>query len=252
MKALLSLALGFTLVAGCTQPDPETSAGMNADARILVFSKTAGFRHASIEPGKLALMEMGQERGVEVDTTEDAGRFTDSNLAGYNAILFLSTTLDVLDEEQQGALERYIQGGGGYVGIHAASDTEYDWPWYGQMVGGYFAGHPHIQEANLNVEDQDHVSTRHLPAVWTRTDEWYRFDYVNPDVNVLVAIDETSYLPDGNNPGEAYHPTSWYHEFDGGRVFYTGLGHTTESFSEPMFMDHIWGGILYAIGDAGE
>jgi type 1 glutamine amidotransferase len=216
---------------------------------VLVFSKTAGFRHASIPAGITAIQELGAQYNFQVDATEDASWFTDETLAGYRVVIFLSTTGDVLNETQQAAFERFIQQGGGFVGIHAASDTEYQWPWYGELVGAYFASHPTIQPARLLVIQTDHLSTYTLPAEWNRTDEWYNFGSPpGPEVDILLNLDETSYQ--GGTMGEN-HPLSWYHEYDGGRSWYTGMGHTIESFSEPLFRQHIAGGILWA-ADAAE
>ena len=145
---------------------------------------------------------------------------------------------------------RYIRVGAGYAGIHSASDTEYEWPWYGQLVGAYFVNHPTIQEASLSVVDPDHAATSHLPPVWTRTGEWYNLRYVNEDVDLLLTLDESTYLQTDGNPGTEYHPISWYHEIDGGRAFYTALGHTEESYTEPAFLQHMLGGIEYAMGRA--
>ena len=166
----------------------------SAQTKILVFSKTAGFRHSSIIPGKPAIIKLGKENGFSVDTTEDASKFTDAVLKEYNAIVFLNTTGDVLNNFQQAAFERYIQAGGGFMGIHAATDCEYNWPWYGKLVGAYFKGHPKTQSAKLNVIDKSHISTAHLPDVWERVDEWYNFKKApsKEDVTVLVTIDEGS------------------------------------------------------------
>ena len=213
--------------------------------RILVFSKTAAFRHGSIPRGKQAIQTLGLENGFLVDTTENADFFTDESLKKYAAIIFLNTTGDVLNNDQQAAFERYIKKGGGYVGVHAATDTEYDWAWYGKLVGAYFENHPKVQQATLIVKDQHHISTRHLPAKWIRTDEWYNFKNLNKDVHVLITIDETSYT--GGKNGD-YHPMAWYHEYDGGRAFYTEFGHTDESYTEKDFLQHLLGGIQYAIG----
>ena len=214
--------------------------------RILVFSKTATFRHGSIEEGVEAIRALGAENGFVVDATEDAGELTEENLARYEAVVFLNTTGDVLDDAQQADFERFIQAGGGYVGVHAASDTEFDWPWYGELVGAYFVRHPRIQEATLEVVDRAHPATVHLDATWQRTDEWYDFRSINPDTNVLMTIDERSY--EGATTGEP-HPMSWYHDFDGGRAFYTALGHTAESYVEPAYLQHLLGGIRYALGN---
>ncbi len=213
--------------------------------KILVFSKTAGFRHASIPKGKEALLLMGKKNNFLVDTTEDASFFTAKTLKQYDAVVFLSTTGDILNSEQQAAFENYIRSGKGFVGIHAASDTEYEWPWYGKLVGGYFASHPKQQKANLHVTGEPHIATKHLPQTWERFDEWYNFKNRNTEVKVLLTIDESSY--EGGKEG-AYHPMAWYHLFDGGRAFYTALGHTDESYKEEAFLAHLLGGITYAIG----
>jgi len=243
---LSSLLLAVFLFTSCSNERPN-------DPKILVFSKTAGFHHQSIADGITAIQLLGAEHGFEVDTTTNANMFTDETLEQYSAVVFLSTTGDVLNHYQEADFERYIQSGGGYVGIHAAADTEYHWGWYGRMVGGYFLDHPgindphpNVQEGVLNVEDNTHPSTDFLPEQWTRTDEWYSYKEVNEDVNVLISLDEESYQG-GVDMG--YHPIAWYHEYDGGRVFYTGLGHTSESFSEDNYLQHLLAGIEYAIGD---
>lgn len=213
--------------------------------KILVFSKTAGFHHTSIKVGVTAVQKLGAENKFEVDTTIDARKFTPENLKQYAAVVFLSTTGDVLNEQQQTAFEQYIKAGGGYVGVHAATDTEYDWPWYGQLAGAYFVSHPQQQVATLNVVNRNTIATRHLPEVWKRKDEWYNFKNISKDIKVLITIDEKSY--EGGING-AYHPMAWYHDFDGGRAFYTELGHVDESYSDPLFLQHLLGGIQYAMG----
>jgi len=213
--------------------------------RVLVFSRTTGFRHTSIPNGKAAIQKLGLSNNFNVDTTEDARYFTEENLKKYAAIIFLNTTGDVLNNEQEIAMERFIQAGGGFVGIHSAADTEYDWIWYANLVGGQFASHPAIQPAKLSVVDKTHASTQHLPDVWSRTDEWYNFKRLSKEVKVLLKIDEQSYQGGalGNN-----HPMAWYHDYDGGRAFYTELGHTEQSYADSVYLKHILGGIQYAIG----
>ncbi|UPT45743.1 ThuA domain-containing protein [Streptomyces sp. WAC00303] len=214
--------------------------------RVLVFSKTAGFRHDSIPTGIAALKEIGKDTNITVDSTESAAQFTTSNLARYDAVAFLSTTGDVLNSEQQKAFENYVATGGGYVGIHAAADTEYDWEFYGGLVGAYFDSHPQIQPATVRVEDHDHPATAHLDEEWQRTDEWYNYG-TNPrdKAKVLATLDETTYTG-GNMKGD--HPISWCQTYEGGRSFYTGLGHTKESYAEPAFRSHVLGGLRYATG----
>jgi len=229
---------------------PMTSENNGGTAMVLVFSKTAGYRHASIKDGIGAISRLASQHDVNVDFTEDAAAFTAENLARYKAVVFLSTSGTILNAEQKVAFEHYIRAGGGYAGIHSATDTEYDWAWYGQLVGAFFQSHPHIARATIDVEDQQHSSTSMLPKKWERTDEWYNFR-TNPraNVHVLMTLDETSY--EGGTMGKD-HPIAWYHEFEGGRAWYTALGHTSESFSEPLFLAHLWGGISYAAGLSGK
>ena len=212
---------------------------------ILVFSKTAGFRHASIKAGKAALLKMGSENNWIVDTTEDAAVFTSKKLRTYALVVFLNTTGDILNGEQQAAFEKYIQSGKGFAGIHAATDTEYGWPWYCKLVGANFASHPKQQNATLLVKDSLHASTRHLPHSWQRFDEWYNFKNLQTGLSVLLAIDEKSY--EGGKNGDD-HPMAWYHDYDGGRAFYTALGHTDASYTEENFLKHLLGGLQYAMG----
>jgi glucose/arabinose dehydrogenase/type 1 glutamine amidotransferase len=244
--------LGVVVALGVVALLPAAAAARSDDrARVLVFSETAAFRHGSIPTGIAAIERLGRNNRFEVDTTEDSAQFTDANLARYDAVVWLSTTGDVLDDAQQAAFERYIQGGGGYVGIHSASDTEYDWPWYGGLVGAYFNNHPANQTANLVVNDDEHPSTDSLPTVWERFDEWYNFR-ANPrgNVHVLLTIDERSYSP-GSGAQGSDHPMAWCHAYDGGRAWYTALGHTNDSYSEPLFLKHVLGGIEWAAGEEG-
>lgn len=246
--AVLGAALLLGCVAGPTAARPEGDGGDEAGKRVLVFSKTAGFRHDSIPDGVAAVRQLGDTAGFTVDTTEDAAAFTAHNLRRYAAVVFLSTTGDVLDTAQQTAFEGYIRQGGGYVGVHAAADTEYDWEFYGGLAGAYFQSHPAIQAATVHVEDHAHPATAGLAKTWNRTDEWYNYRS-NPRerAHVLATLDEASYTG-GTMNGD--HPIAWCQEYRGGRAFYTGGGHTKESYAEPDFRRHLLGGIRYAIGDA--
>lgn len=239
-QRLICLVLLVFVIAGTSFKPKKPS-----EASILVFSKTAGFRHESIPEGKKALMKLGEEHGFKVDTTENAMYFTEDSLKNYKAVVFLSTTEDVLNPTQQADFERYIQAGGGYVGIHAAADTEYEWPWYNKLVGAYFKSHPKQQNAVVHVVDKKFPATKHLPTDWKIFDELYNYKDINPDIHVLAKLDESTY--EGGENGED-HPFIWYHEFDGGRAFYTGRGHTIESYSEPEFLQHLLGGIQWAMG----
>ncbi|MDQ6472499.1 ThuA domain-containing protein [Flavobacterium sp. LHD-80] len=213
--------------------------------KVLIFSKTNGFRHESITAGIAAIKKLGQENNFLVDATEDSLAINSKNLKQYQAVIFLSASGHVLGENQKLALQKFIQKGNGFVGIHSATNCEPDWPWYTKMIGGIFDGHPEPQNAKLIVVNHEHPSTKNLPEIWERKDELYNFKSLNPDVNVLIKVDESSYK--GGKHGDN-HPLAWYHEYDGGRAFYTALGHFPENYSDPLFTQHLLGGITYAMG----
>ncbi|MEU9896340.1 ThuA domain-containing protein [Streptomyces phaeochromogenes] len=259
----VTAVVGAALLIGCVS-GPAASKGSSSGSsgssgaseskkpskgeRVLVFSKTAGFRHDSIPEGVAAVKSLGAENGFRVDATEDAGAFSSRNLSRYDAVVFLSTTGDVLNESQQRAFEGYIKRGGAYVGIHAAADTEYDWEFYGGLAGAYFQSHPAIQPARIEVEDRAHPATSHLGESWNRTDEWYNYRSNPRDrAHILASLDESSYSG-GTMSGD--HPIAWCQEYRGGRAFYTGSGHTKESYADPAFRQHLLGGIRWAVGAA--
>jgi type 1 glutamine amidotransferase len=239
--ALLALAVS------CSSTSSE-----EREPRILLFAKTAAFRHESIGPAVAALRLIAADEGVSVDATEDAASFTPSELARYDAVVFLLTTGDVLDDRQQGALEGFVAHGGGFAGVHSATDTEYGWPWYGELVGARFVRHaPGVHSARLSVRVGNHPATVGLPTPWARMDEWYEFRDLQPGLTVLLDLDETSYKTAAENPAPAPRPIAWSRAFAGGRSFYTALGHTSESWSEPLFLAHVWGGIESVLRGAG-
>ena len=241
---------GLMIVAACGMssqaPPPGGPSPITPSVSVLVFSKTAAFRHDSIPAGIAAIRQQGGVRSFSVDATEDGNAFTDESLGKYKAVVFLSTTGDVLNSTQEAAFERFIRRGGGFVGVHSAADTEYDWPFYGGLVGAYFVGHPDIQNATIQIDDPAHPALASLPRTWTRRDEWYNFRR-NPrgSVNVLATLDERTYTGGTMAPD---HPIVWSHTYEGGRSFYTAGGHTQESFSETPFVDHLGRAILWAAG----
>jgi type 1 glutamine amidotransferase len=228
--------------------------------RVMVYTKIGvdkksgnrGFQHGSIPVATAAILKLGNENRFDVDFSGDPADFNDANLKKYAAIIFVSTTSDCIPgDDQKAAFKKYIEGGGGYVGIHAATDAEYDWAWYGELSGAYFKGHPIPQMATLNVVDSTSIATKMLPRVWKRKDEYYHFKSIPKDVHVLITIDESTitYTPQNENLKMGpYHPMAWWHDFDGGRAFYTEFGHTDESYSDPLFLQHLLGGIKYAMG----
>ncbi|GIH23390.1 hypothetical protein Aph01nite_17000 [Acrocarpospora phusangensis] len=242
MRRLLTGAGAIALAACALTASPAEAADAPYD--VLVFSKTAGFRHDSIPTGIQAIRDLGAANSFTVTATEDAAAFTTANLAQYETVVFLSTTGDVLNATQQTAFESYIRGGGGYVGVHAAADTEYAWPFYGQLAGAWFVSHPAIQQVTSRTENRAHPATAHLPQAWTRTDELYNYQ-TNPrsTARVLATLDESTYS--GGSMGSD-HPITWCKTIDNGRSFYTGFGHTQASYAEAAFRSQLLGGIRYA------
>jgi len=262
-RAMLLAALAVAIAVPLASASADNSQGNDgARFKVLIFSKTAAFRHTECIPqGTVKIAQMGVQHGFDVDATEDASAFNDTNLAKYDAVIWLCTTGDVLNNTQQAAFERYIRAGGGYAGIHSASDTEYDWPWYGGLVGAYFRDHPgsvnsQFQTATMNVEDRHTAATNGIPSRWTREEEWYNFrTNPRPNVHVLASVDESTYDPrgysvPGGSPPMGDHPISWCHAYDGGRAFYTALGHKGVYWSEPLLLSHVLGGIEMAAGAA--
>ena len=191
-----------------------------------------------------ALKVMALENNFGIDFTEDSTMINEKVLSDFNVLVFLNTSGNILGTDEEKSVENFVKNGGGFVGIHAAVDTEYDWLWYGKMIGAYFSDHPKIQKAVIDVDDNTHVSTKHLPVRWERIDAWYNLkNELDENISVLAFIDESSYT--GGKHGDK-HPFSWYHNYDGGKVWITLGGHTEENYSEINFLKHILGGIKYA------
>jgi type 1 glutamine amidotransferase len=246
LSRLIALALG---VLALTAPVAAAD-----KAKVLIYSGSTGFRHDSIPAGVEATKAIATKLGLGFDVSEDPDVFTAEKLAGYKAIVFVSSTTDPKKPESEwftgarrDALVGFLKAGKGVVGLHAAGDSHYHWPWFGQMMGGYFERHPKgTPKGTLTVADATHPATAKLPKTVTRNDEWYYYKDFNPLVHVLITVDPAS-IGDGEadvNPN----PLVWYHEFGGGRVFYSGLGHTSESYNEPYIIDLTTGGLKYAVG----
>jgi type 1 glutamine amidotransferase len=243
MLRLVPLALvTWILASGCSSSDGAVDhvPGTAADGvfRVLLFSRTVGYRHDSIPAAIAAFMQLQPDGDYQAESTEDPTTFTADNLGRFQIVVFLMTTGDVLDDVQQVAFEEWVGAGGSYLGVHSASDTEYDWPFYGQLVGAAFARHPDVQQATVEIEAPEHPAVAGLPSPWSRRDEWYDFRS-NPrgTVTVLATVEESSYSGGTMGPD---HPMVWAHETaGGGRAFYTGMGHTKESYAEPAFRQHL-------------
>ena len=241
MRFILAVFIGFALILTV-----EVSAKENKRVdKVLIFSLTKSYRHKSIDEGIIAIKKMAAANNFEVDTSENVAIFTKENLSKYKALIFLNPTgSNVFNDEQKQALKAYINKGGGLLGVHAATDFCFEWEWYGRMIGAFFTNHPKVQQAKLiSVRPKDKLM-KGLPAQWLHTDEWYNFKSLNKDVTVLVKIDETSYQ---GGTMENEHPIVWYQRFEGGRVFYTGLGHTSEAYSDPLFLQHLLNGLKWTM-----
>ncbi|MEZ9540085.1 ThuA domain-containing protein [Shewanella sp. 10N.286.51.B8] len=225
---------------------------------VLLFTKTAGWHHKSIPAGVTAFEKLAEKHYFNLIWHEESHYFNDEYLSKVDVVVFLSTTGDILSNEQQQALERYIQSGKGFVGIHSASDTEYDWGWYQQLVGHTFVIHPVVQTAWLSKVSSEFPGLESMPEKMLWTDEWYEFGEANSTgLNYLLTVDETSYNPNadwgtkqGSGMGD-FHPIAWYHNFDGGRSFYTSLGHIKPVYQNKLFLDHLYGGLYWAATGKG-
>jgi uncharacterized protein len=225
---------------------------------VLLFTMTQGYHHQSQLEGVAAMRELGKKHFFSVDWQEDPAVFNDENLNKFQAVVFLSTTGDILNLEQKAVMERFIKSGKGFVGIHSASDTEYNWVWYTKLVGRSFHIHPVIQTAELQVIDRKFPGLERMPERFLWTEEWYEFGpELTKGLNYILAVDEKTFDPKvswGAKSGEGmgkFHPMAWYHNYDGGRSFYTALGHTPADYSDAFFLEHVYGGIYWAATGKG-
>ena len=245
------LCLLFTAPSSTTAQHSEPSNGA-----VLIFSGTTGYRHDSIPAGVAAVTGIAKAKGLEVVASEDPAMFAADRLARFRVIVLLSTTTDPknpssewLVGSRRDALQAFVRRGGGILAVHAAADSHYHWPWYSRLIGGHFASHPEGTPTGLvSVTDPDHPATRSLPRATRRTDEWYYFDDYDPTSRLLVQLDPVSIGEKDVNPN----PLSWTREVDGGRLFYTAMGHTRESFAEPYMLEHLSGGLDWVLGHRDE
>ncbi len=249
MKAIKSLLIILLLQSALC----FSVAAQQKQFKVLLVTTTRGWHHESLHYGVVALQQLGIRHFFDVVLFENPNGFTDKYLEQFQAVIFLNTTGDIFDSAQQKVMERFIQSGKGYVGIHSASDTEYDWEWYTKLVGRMFVIHPAIQTARINIVDPNFPGLQGFTGTKLWTDEWYEFGPEKTSgLNYILSIDENSYNAKadwGTKKGEGmgkFHPVAWYHNFDGGRAFYTALGHIPANFSDPVFLNHLYAGIFWA------
>ena len=220
---------------------------MAQQKQVLIFHETEGFRHSSIENGIQAIQDLGNELGFRSIVSNDSRYFTENDLSEIDLIIFLSTTGNIMNMEEQNAFQNYMDHGGNFFGIHGAADTELNWSWYVDLVGAAFIGHPAIQEAVINVKMPQHTTVEFLPENWKRKDEWYNYKNIVRGLNILLSLDESSYK--GGENGD-FHPIAWFQNYSGGgKSIYTGLGHTAESYSEAYFLKHLSRSIKFGLED---
>lgn len=253
MKRFLVVFIGLIFISLIGAPSAQAK-----QFKALVFTKTSGWHHESINSGITALQNMAKRHYFDVQWHANANKLTDKQLKKFDVLIFLSTTGDILNDEQQGAVERFIQSGKGFVGIHSAADTEHDWTWYQKLVGRSFVTHPKIQTAKVKIENRKFAGLERMTDGFWWTDEWYQFSdaYVD-DLNYLLSVDEQTYDPSVKNKTKQFngmgefHPVAWFHHYDGGRSFYTGLGHMEGHFQNTLFLEHLFGGIFWAATGRG-
>ena len=241
--AILALAIVLLIVLnGCRKP---VSGDNPIGSQILVFTKTQAFRHECIEPGVGAMKSYFSKYNVAITHSEDSTIFTAARLKPFDAVVFFQTTGNVLGASEQLAFQQYIQSGKGFLGIHSAADTEYDWDWYNQLLGAQFSNHADIQNGVVMKGDSCKIACQHLPSRWTHTDEWYNFKTLPTNVKVELSADETTYSGGAHGMN---HPLAWYRTFEGGRSYYTALGHTVESYKDTLFLEHLAKAAVWAAG----
>ncbi len=258
MRAKLSLTT-LTISAALFLILSTLATGATAERWVLVYTRNQVgnglYVHDNIPASVAAIKKLGAENNFMVDVSDDPTVFNDAKLKKYKVIIFDNTNNEIFEnEEQKAALQEYIRSGGGFVGIHSASGSMRQWPWFWSVLGGKFSRHAKMQTFTVKVKDPNHISTAHLPPAFEWTDEFYYVDHMPSGLHVLLAGDLTKLDDPGKEtyPGKAFgdeFPLAWRHQFDGGREWYTALGHKPEHYSDPRLVRHILGGILWAMGD---
>ena len=240
---LMTFLILISIISSINEKPKCLNCSNENDFSVLVITETEGWVHDSIEAGLELIKYLGDKNRFNVYHSDNSRVINYSNLKSIKTLIFLNTTEDILSEDEQVVMQKFIQSGKGFVGVHSASDTEYKWKWYGELVGAYFKSHPEGTTNAKIIKIENGRFSKHLNSIWEVEDEWYNFNYTNDDINVVLELDEKSYY--GGENGD-YHPITWYHSYDGGRSFYTGLGHLKEVYSNKMFIELLEQGILYA------
>lgn len=244
---LLSLFVLCAVVAGAARP-PQ-------NFKVLLYTSPDRYHNQALPTAVTQFKRMAEQHFFGLTWTQLSTDLNPDNLKQFAVVVFLFSNARELNAEQIKSLQGFVRGGGGFVGIHASSVDSNQDPWFKQLVGRSFRGHPEKQTGILDVVDRNFPATLHLPARWLWTDEWYEFDApLTPGQHVLLKVDESTYAPlEKKQPDgrvkigmDGDHPIAWYQEFDGGRSFYTALGHAERYYEDPLFLLHLYGGIYWA------
>ena len=265
MKHLSFIVLSFLLMVILFEPAAAQKQRKFSwkKVKVLVYTKNGkGYVHDNIPNAVEAIKKLGTEHGFHVDVSEDPTVFTEGNLKQYTFLLFPSTNNDVFDtDEQRVAFRRYIQAGGGFVGLHSVIGTERNWKWFKMMLGGSFVWHPKFQPLQIKIIDKDHPSVTGVPSVWTKEDECYFMKELYPGAKVVMAHDLSAMNPNEKDLERIkvlaaqfgdYYPAAWHQDFDGGTVWITTLGHNKKDYEDPLFINHIFQGMRYVADNAGK
>ncbi len=231
--------------------------------KVLVYTKNGkGYVHDNIPSAVAAIQKLATEKGFHVDVSDDPAVFTEANLKQYSFLLFPSTNNDVFDTDaQRVTFRRYIEAGGGFVGLHSVIGTERNWRWFKMMIGGTFVWHAKFQPLEIKVIDKAHVSTTGMPSVWKKQDECYFMKEMYPGIRVVMAHDLPAMNPDEKDAARIkdmtetfadYYPASWYQNFDGGTIWITTLGHNKADYEDPTYVNHILQGMTFVAGRKGK
>ncbi len=246
-KILLLLVLCYSIF---TVTAKDTKQKSEQPLHILLFSKTNGYRHSSISSGIKMLYDQSKKQHWIITATEDSTLIGDNFLSQFDVAVFINPTGNAIGEEEQTAFEKFMKSGKGFVGIHAAADCEYDWPFYGKLIGGYFLTHPPAQKATIVFENTDHPAMKPFKGMktYTTVDEWYSYkENPRPNVHVLAHLDENTIKKSKNDEWKmGDHPIIWWNDDNGMRSFYTVFGHTHEAFQDEKVIEHITNAINWA------
>ena len=257
MKTLSGFIFACFMLAGTLVVIGQSNQVKWKNVKVLVYTRNGkGYVHDNIESSVKAIQKLAAEKGFSVVAGDDPSVFTEDNLKQYSFLLFPNTNNDVFEtDDQRLAFRRYIESGGGFVGLHSVLGTERNWTWFKMMLGGSFAWHPKFQPLTLKIIDPAHPTAKGVPANWTKGDECYFMKEMYPGIKVVLAHDLSHLSKDEEekiqkNVGSfaRYYPASWHQQFDGGTIWITTLGHDKKDYEDKTYLNHIFQGMEFVAG----